>query len=155
MALVRFSAEGDDEGNLHAADAQGKADAEVVAVRPFDGQHRVGNEQENAERQDRDTNPAGDFNIFDHIYLLVRLTTHARLPNGLTVTVSPLGERTGKAARDVAAAQWDWFTIAASNKSTGRGEKRLLKEWRGTKPVQGLVRHDVKSRSSTSVISRD
>lgn len=52
---------------LHAANSQRKADTQVVAVGPFDREDGVGDEKEDTERQDSDTDPAGDIDSFRDI----------------------------------------------------------------------------------------
>jgi hypothetical protein len=50
VTLVRLRTEGDDECDLHAANAKGKANAQVVTVGSLCRQYRIGNEQEYAKR---------------------------------------------------------------------------------------------------------
>jgi hypothetical protein len=45
---------------LHAADTQGKADTQVVTVGPFNREDGVGDEEEDAKRQNSNTDPASD-----------------------------------------------------------------------------------------------
>lgn len=52
---------------LHTANPQRKADTQVVAVGPFDREDSVGDEKEDTERQDSDTDPAGDIDSFRNI----------------------------------------------------------------------------------------
>lgn len=49
---------------LHAADSQSKADTQIVTVGPFDGENSVRDEEEDAERENGDTDPASDIDSF-------------------------------------------------------------------------------------------
>jgi hypothetical protein len=46
--------------HLHAADTQRKADTQVVTVGPFDREGGVGGEEEDAKRENGNTDPASD-----------------------------------------------------------------------------------------------
>lgn len=54
--------------HLHAADTQRKADTQVVTVGPFDREDGVGDEEEDAKRENGYTDPTGDFDSLCSVY---------------------------------------------------------------------------------------
>jgi hypothetical protein len=52
---------------LHAANTQREADTQIVTIRPFDGKNGIRDEKEDTKRENGDTDPTGDIDLFRSI----------------------------------------------------------------------------------------